>query len=83
MRVFISYSSKDHDFVLLLAEKLRKDLVDVWIADWELKAGDSIVEKINQGLEQSSFLIIIFSEHSIKSDWVLRELNSSFNASIN
>jgi hypothetical protein len=77
MRVFISYSSKDHDFVLLLAEKLRKDLIDVWIADWELKAGDSIVEKINQGLEKSSFLIIIFSEHSIKSDWVLRELNSA------
>jgi hypothetical protein len=77
MRVFISYSSKDHDFVLLLADKLRKDLIDVWIADWELKAGDSIVEKINQGIEESSFLIIIFSEHSIKSDWVLRELNSA------
>ena len=52
MKVFISYSSKDHDFVLLLAEKLRKDLIDVWIADWELKAGDSIVEKINQGLAE-------------------------------
>jgi hypothetical protein len=77
MKVFISHSFKDHDFVLLLAEKLRKDLIDVWIDDWELKAGDSIVEKINQGLEQSSLLIIIFSEHSIKSDWILRELNST------
>ncbi|MEW6068786.1 MAG: toll/interleukin-1 receptor domain-containing protein [Nitrospirota bacterium] len=77
MKVFISHSSKDHDFVLLLAERLGKDLIDIWIDDWELKAGDSIIQKINEGLEKSSFLIIVFSEYSIKSDWVLRELNST------
>lgn len=77
MKVFISHSSSDHDFVLRLAKKLRKDSIDVWIDDWELKVGDSIVQKINEGLEKSSFLIIVFSEFSIKSDWVLRELNST------
>lgn len=77
VKVFISHSFNDHDFVLLLAEKLRKDSIDVWIDDWELKVGDSIVQKINEGLENSSFLMIVFSEFSIKSDWVLRELNST------
>jgi hypothetical protein len=77
MKVFISYSSKDHDFALRLADKLTKDLIEVWMDDWEMKAGDSIVQKINQGLEHSNFLIIVLSEHSIKSEWVLRELNST------
>lgn len=77
MKVFISHSSKDHDFVLLLAERLKKDGIDVWVDEWELKAGDSILERINEGLENSSFLTIVFSEHSTHSDWVLRELNST------
>lgn len=77
MKAFIGHSSKDHDFVLLLAKKLKKDSIDVWIDYWELKVGDSIVQKINEGLEKSSFLIIVFSENSIKSDWALKELNST------
>lgn len=77
MKVFIAHSSKDHDFVLSLAKKLKEDQIDVWVDDWELEVGDSIIQKINEGLEKSSFLIIVFSEYSIKSDWVLRELNST------
>ena len=77
MKVFISHSSKDHDFTMLLAEKMKKDFIDVWVDDWELQAGDSIVQKINEGISKSSFFIIVFSKYSIKSNWVLRELNST------
>ncbi|MBI4848180.1 MAG: toll/interleukin-1 receptor domain-containing protein [Nitrospirae bacterium] len=77
MKVFISHTSKDHDFVLQLAGKMKKDNIDVWIDDWELEIGDSIVQKISEGLEKSSFLIVVISEYSIKSEWVLRELNST------
>lgn len=77
MRVFIVHSSEDHDFVLPLAEKLKNDSIDVWIDDWKLKVGDSIVDKINKGLEESSFFIIVFSDNSLHSDWVKRELSST------
>jgi len=77
MKVFISYSSKDYDFIMLLAEKLKKDFIDVWVDDWELQVGDSIVQKIGEGIRKSSFLIIVLSKYSIKSNWVLRELNST------
>ena len=77
MKVFISHSSKDHDFTMLLAEKMKKDFIDVWVDDWELQVGDSIVQKINEGISKSSFFIIVFSKYSIKSNWVLRELNST------
>jgi len=77
MKVFISHSSKDHNFTMLLAEKLKKDFTDIWIDEWELQAGDSIVQKISEGIRKSSFFIIVLSKYSIKSNWVLRELNSA------
>jgi len=77
MKVFISHTYKDHDFVLQLVEKLKKDGIDVWFDEWELTVGDSIVQKINEGLEKSSFLIVVLSEHSVRSKWVQRELNST------
>ena len=77
MKVFISHSSKDHNFIKLLAEKLKEDSINVWIDDWELQVGDSIIQKISEGIRKSSFLIIVLSKYSIKSNWVLRELNST------
>jgi hypothetical protein len=77
MKTFIAHSSQDHTFVEKLAIRLRGDNVDVWIDDWEIKIGDSIIEKIGKGLENSSFLIAVISPYSIKSDWMKRELNSA------
>lgn len=76
-KIFISHSSSDHEFVEQLAKRLRKDGLEVWIDDWEIRVGDSIVEIINKGLEDSSFFVIILSNISAKSDWVHKELNSA------
>ena len=77
MKVFISHSSQDHEFVLLLANKLRNDGFDVWLDKWEFKVGNSIVDKINKGIESSSAFIIVFSENSLESNWVKKELSAS------
>jgi hypothetical protein len=76
-KTFICHSSKDHAFVNKLAKRLKKEGVDVWIDDWEIKVGDSIMEKINEGLENSSFFVIVLSKNSRNSDWVHRELNAT------
>ena len=81
--VFICHSSDDHDFVIQLAEKLKKDSIEVWIDDWEIDVGDSITQKVNEGLHKAGFFLIILSEHSINSDWVARELNSTLMRQIN
>ncbi len=77
-KVFICHNSNDHDFVLVLAQKLRDDQIEVWIDDWDLEIGDSIIQKINEGLSSSDFLIAVISNNSIESDWVQKELNSTF-----
>lgn len=71
--VFLSYSSKDKTVVRTIAERLRADGLRVWFDDWELKPGDSIPAKIEQGLEQSRVLVLCLSSNAFGSDWAALE----------
>ena len=71
--VFLSHSSHDTDVVRELAERLRGDGVRVWFDEWEIKLGDSVPKKIDDGLEQSRGLVLCLSEHAFASDWATLE----------
>ena len=75
--VFLSHSSHDTDVVRELAERLRGDGVRVWpnelYSEWEIKLGDSVPKKIDDGLEQSRVLVLCMSEHAFASDWATLE----------
>lgn len=73
-RVFLSYCSKDRYFVADLARRLADEGIDVWYDQWEIRVGDSIVDKINQGIASSDYLIIVLSKNSVTSRWVREEL---------
>jgi predicted nucleotide-binding protein len=68
--VFISYSSKDRDFAERLAADLRASGVGVWFDQWEIKVGDSITQKINDGIHDNDYLAVVLSPDSVASDWV-------------
>jgi predicted nucleotide-binding protein len=72
--VFISYSSKDRDFAERLAADLRASGVGVWFDQWEIKVGDSITKKINDGIHDNDYLAVVLSPDSVASDWVRKEL---------
>lgn len=74
--VFISHSSKDKQFAQKLALDLRGLGIGIWFDQWEIKVGDSIIEKISHGLKENDFLAIVLSPDSVNSEWVKRELNS-------
>jgi hypothetical protein len=74
-KVFLSHSSEDKSFVDRLAFDLERINVGVWYDKWELRVGDSIIDRIEQGIESHDFLIIVLSPASVKSHWVKRELN--------
>jgi hypothetical protein len=75
-KLFICHSSKDKKFAEWLAEKLKSFGIRIWLDKWEIKIGDSIVDKINQGISMSDYLVIILSRNSVESAWVNEELNS-------
>lgn len=76
-KVFISYSSADRRFAEKLSTQLNTEGIDVWYDQWEIKVGDSIVQKINDGISSSDFLVVVLSKNSIKSKWVKEELASA------
>ena len=77
LTVFISYSHANSQFVDWLADKLKASGIDVWIDKWMIKVGDSITQKINEGIGASDFLIVVLSRASVNSKWVREELNAA------
>jgi hypothetical protein len=70
--VFISYSKKDHDEARLLAAFLEAEGYSVWW-DASLVSGDSFRKVIMTELGRARAVVVIWTEDSINSDWVLSE----------
>ena len=71
--VFLSHSAKDKNVVRELAERLKADGVRVWFDAREIKPGDSIPSKIEEGLEHSRVLVLCMSANAFGSDWAQLE----------
>jgi sugar phosphate isomerase/epimerase len=66
---FLSHSAKEKEVVRAVAERLRADGLRVWFGEWEIRPGDSIPAKIEEGLEHSRVLVLCMSAHAFGSDW--------------
>jgi len=74
--VFISHASEDKDsLVRPLAEQLINMGFDVWYDETSLKVGDSLRQKIDQGLSSSRYGIVVLSEAFFAKNWPQYELN--------
>lgn len=82
-RAFVSHSTQDREFVKKLATDLMANGVNAWYSEWEIKPGDSIREKIDAGLRDCEYFIIVLSNSSINRPWVRGELDAATVAKIN
>jgi len=73
--VFLSHNSKDKPWVRALAERLMADDVVVWLDEAEINIGDSLIEKIAEGIKEMKFVAAIISNNSVESSWVQKELS--------
>lgn len=80
--IFLSHSHTDKPFARRLAADLRKAGHAVWIDEAEINIGDSLIEKIRDGLDQVDYVAAILSSASIASTWVTRELDIASNREI-
>ncbi|GHO98840.1 hypothetical protein KSF_088880 [Reticulibacter mediterranei] len=74
----LSYATEDQAF----AEKLYADLqskgISCWFAPHDLKVGDKLRTQIYEAIQKNDKLLLILSEHAVKSDWVEREVELAF-----
>jgi hypothetical protein len=66
--VFLSHSSCDKDVVREIANRLKSDGVRMWFDEREIKPGDSIPAKIEDGLEHSRVLVLCLSAAALAAD---------------
>ena len=56
-RVFLSHSSKDKDVVRKFDRLLRAFGVDTFLDERDIDIGDDIVQRVCEGIDQSSHII--------------------------
>ena len=76
MAIFISYSHKDKQFVGKLAAHLVKHKARVWVDRWELKVGDSIVQRVQSAIKEADALLVVLSKASVESEWCNKEITA-------
>jgi hypothetical protein len=74
---FLSHSSTDKTFIRQLAADLTANGINVWLDEQRIRVGDSIPEKIAQGLAESDYFLIGMSQKASESAWVQKELNNA------
>ncbi|HEV2270190.1 MAG TPA: toll/interleukin-1 receptor domain-containing protein [Steroidobacteraceae bacterium] len=77
-RIFISHSSIDKPFARLLAMDLATKGHRPWLDEWKILAGESIPSVLSEGLDGCDFVVVLLSEHAVKSKWVEREWQAKY-----
>ena len=74
--VFISHASEDKaEVVRPLAEQLRTMGLRVWYDEFEMRVGDSLIRKIDHGISNSRFGLVVLSPSFIGKGWTEYELD--------
>jgi TIR domain/Pentapeptide repeats (8 copies) len=74
---FISYQSNDQSFAERLYADLQSRGVRCWYAPDNLKIGEEIRVGIDKSIHLHDKLLLVLSEHSIKSQWVEQEVETA------
>jgi hypothetical protein len=81
--VFISHRTADLPLAERLAREIRNAGHEVWLDEWKISVGDSIVEKINEGLQGATYTILCYSSAGVMSPWMSREWMATLSRQLN
>ncbi|EPB1972045.1 toll/interleukin-1 receptor domain-containing protein [Escherichia coli] len=81
--VFLSHNHNDKPFVRKLARDLENHGVHYWLDEAEMKIGDSLIQKIREGIDSVDYFAVVLSPDSINAPWVVNELDVAMNHQIN
>ncbi|WP_175057313.1 toll/interleukin-1 receptor domain-containing protein [Streptococcus salivarius] len=83
--IFISHNHKDKPLVDMIARQLEISFGrdNIFYDSWSIQPGDSIIGKMNEGLQQTSIFFYFLSQNSLNSQMVSREWQSALISAIN
>ncbi|MET4573283.1 hypothetical protein ABIA68_002141 [Stenotrophomonas rhizophila] len=77
-KVFLSFGWEDRDLAGRIAYTLQRHGISTWWSEWEIKAGDSLRRKIDQGIGNCTHFIVLLTPTSINRPWVQEEMDAGF-----
>ena len=82
--IFISYNHNDQQLVDMVARQLELSFGknNIFYDRWSMQPGDSIIGKMNEGLEQYTTFFYFLSKNSLRSKMVAREWQSALMSSV-
>ena len=80
--IFISYSSKEYELAKKIKTYLEKNKINCWMAPDSIPEGSNYSNEIPMIIYNVKTFLIILSENSQNSPWVLKELNAAINSGI-
>lgn len=76
MKAFLSHTGANKVLVRLVHERLTRE--NAWFDAVDIENGDSIPEKISEGLRGATHFVLFWSKEASNAPWVRAELNSAF-----
>ncbi|RWI48090.1 MAG: TIR domain-containing protein [Mesorhizobium sp.] len=77
--VYLAHGSPDHKTLARpLAERLMQNGIEVWLDAWEIGSGDSVRQKMDQGLGNCTHFVVLLTPTSIGRPWVETEIDVGF-----
>ena len=76
MKVFLSHSTKDKEFVQRLAATLENAAFEPWLCEVDIEKNENFVAKIEEGLVQCDVSLVVWSPASATSVWTREEWTS-------
>jgi hypothetical protein len=74
---FICHRGTDVDKARLLASDLLSRGHKIWLDTWQIKIGDSVIRKMNEGLTHLKYLVLCYSDAGLTSGWMNAEWMST------
>ena len=75
--VFISYSSKDFEFVNQIVNLLNSVNINCWIDIWGIQTGAVLSSSLIEAIRKNDFILCYLTKNSINSKWVALEIQDA------
>lgn len=75
--IFLSYQIKDREWVGCLVDALSEQGLHVWYDEMEIKPGDSMLDRVEEGLHDSTYVVFVITSETARSNWAAAELGAA------
>lgn len=81
-KVFLSFTFDDQPLAKRIAHTLQANGIDTWWAEWCIAPGESIRQRIEEGLGSCTHFLVLLTPASVTKPWVAAEMDAGLVAKL-